>query len=172
MRDCSGLAKGVALLLSSFGALLSLRQTAGEMVNYAQARWEHVVTLTNEGETHWHFISTLASPHFLRGFTVTWSFALISHLCSATALSLTPTPTPPHTRTLVFDKHLKYMTATCDFVLSHNYMVDCDRRGYWSPQWLTISSSGTFGITRNNEMKLVGLHDHFRNSLHNNHITS
>lgn len=44
---------------------LSFCTTAAEVVNYTKARWERVVTLANEGETQWHFISTLASPPFL-----------------------------------------------------------------------------------------------------------
>lgn len=41
---------------------LSLCKAAAEVVNYTKAGWEHVATLANEGETQWHFISTLASP--------------------------------------------------------------------------------------------------------------
>lgn len=71
----------VTLFFLSIYCTLSLCKAAAETVNYTKAGWERVVTLANEGEMQWHFISTLASPFplltFLCGLTVTWSSPLI-----------------------------------------------------------------------------------------------
>lgn len=80
---------------------LSLCTAAAEMVNYTKAGWERVATLANEGETQWHFISTLtsslSSPHF--PLWVPSDPILPAHLCPVTATHRLETHTRTHTHT-------------------------------------------------------------------------